>query len=64
MRSSRMIPRCCSTSRAESLLGQADDAVDHLGQSIAIDERFREFAQTDGDFDLIRDDPRFKELVG
>jgi tetratricopeptide (TPR) repeat protein len=49
---------------AESLLGQADDAVDHLGQSIAIDERFREFAQTDSDFDLIRDDPRFKELVG
>ena len=49
---------------AESLLGRADDAVDHLGQSIAIDERFREFAQTDSDFDLIRDDPRFKELVG
>jgi tetratricopeptide (TPR) repeat protein len=49
---------------AESLLGRADDAVDHLGQSIAIDESFREFAQTDSDFDLIRDDPRFKELVG
>jgi tetratricopeptide (TPR) repeat protein len=49
---------------AKSLLGRADDAVDHLGQSIAIDERFREFAQTDSDFDLIRDDPRFKELVG
>ena len=49
---------------AESLLGRAGDAVDHLGQSIAIDERFREFAQTDSDFDLIRDDPRFKELVG
>jgi tetratricopeptide (TPR) repeat protein len=49
---------------AESLLRRADDAVDHLGQSIAIDERFREFAQTDSDFDLIRDDPRFKELVG
>jgi tetratricopeptide (TPR) repeat protein len=49
---------------AESLLGRADDAVDHLGQSIAIDERFRELAQTDSDFDLIRDDPRFKELVG
>jgi tetratricopeptide (TPR) repeat protein len=49
---------------AKSLLGRADDAVDHLGQSIAIDERFRELAQTDSDFDLIRDDPRFKELVG
>jgi tetratricopeptide (TPR) repeat protein len=49
---------------AESLLGRADDAVDHLGQSIALDESFREFAQTDSDFDLIRDDPRFKELAG
>jgi tetratricopeptide (TPR) repeat protein len=49
---------------AESLLGRADDAFDHLGQSIAIDKSFREFAQTDSDFDLIRDDPRFKELVG
>jgi tetratricopeptide (TPR) repeat protein len=49
---------------AESLLGQADEAVEHLGQSIAIDESFRELAQADSDFDLIRDDPRFKELVG
>jgi tetratricopeptide (TPR) repeat protein len=49
---------------AESLLGRADDAVDHLGQSIGIDESFRELAQTDSDFDSIRDDPRFKELVG
>lgn len=49
---------------AESLLGRADDAVDHLGQSIGIDESFGELAQTDSDFDSIRDDPRFKELVG
>jgi tetratricopeptide (TPR) repeat protein len=49
---------------AESLLGQADEAVDHLRQSIANDESFRELAQTDSDFDPIRDDSRFKELVG
>lgn len=49
---------------AESLLGQADEAIDHLRQSIAIDESFRKFAQTDSDFDPIRDDSRFKELVG
>jgi tetratricopeptide (TPR) repeat protein len=49
---------------AQSLLGWADEAIDHLGQSIAIDESFRELAQTDSDFDPIRDDPRFKELVG
>ncbi|MGH3082753.1 MAG: TPR end-of-group domain-containing protein [Gaiellaceae bacterium] len=49
---------------AESLLGRADEAIDHLSQSIGIDESFRDLAQTDSDFDLIRDDPRFKELVG
>jgi tetratricopeptide (TPR) repeat protein len=49
---------------AESLLGRADDAVDHLSQSIAIEERFRELAQKDSDFDPIREDSRFKELVG
>jgi tetratricopeptide (TPR) repeat protein len=49
---------------AESLLGQADEAVDHLRQSIANDESFRELAQTDSDFDPIRHDSRFKELVG
>jgi tetratricopeptide (TPR) repeat protein len=49
---------------AESLLGQADEAVDHLRQSIANGESFRELAQTDSDFDPIRHDSRFKELVG
>jgi tetratricopeptide (TPR) repeat protein len=49
---------------AESLLGQADEAIDHLRQSIANGESFREHAQTDSDFDPIRDDSRFKELVG
>jgi tetratricopeptide (TPR) repeat protein len=49
---------------AESLLGQADEAIDHLRQSIANDESFRELAQTDSDFDPIRHDSRFKELVG
>jgi tetratricopeptide (TPR) repeat protein len=49
---------------AESLLGQANEAIDHLRQSIANDESFRELAQTDSDFDPIRHDSRFKELVG
>jgi tetratricopeptide (TPR) repeat protein len=49
---------------AESLLGQADDAVAHLQQSIATDESFRELAQKDTDFDPIRDDARFRKLVG
>lgn len=49
---------------AESLLGRTDDAIGHLEQSIAKAERFRELAQTDTDFDAIREDPRFQELVG
>jgi mannose-6-phosphate isomerase-like protein (cupin superfamily) len=49
---------------AESMLGRTDDALGHLEQSIANGERFRELAQTDTDFDPIREDARFKELVG
>ena len=49
---------------AESMLGQADDAISHLEESIAGQERFREAAKTDPDFDPVRDDPRFKQLVG
>jgi tetratricopeptide (TPR) repeat protein len=49
---------------AESLLGRTDDAVGHLQQSIAREESFRKLAQKDTDFDSIREDPRFKELIG
>jgi tetratricopeptide (TPR) repeat protein len=50
---------CC-----ESLAGRTDDAVDHLGLAIGRSERYRSFAQDDSDFDPIRDEPAFKELVG
>ena len=49
---------------AESRLGRTDDALDHLGRSISHQERFRELARNDSDFDPIRGDPRFSELVG
>jgi tetratricopeptide (TPR) repeat protein len=48
---------------AESLLGRTDDAIGHLEQSIANDESFRELARTDTDFDPIREEPRFRELL-
>jgi mannose-6-phosphate isomerase-like protein (cupin superfamily) len=48
---------------AESLLGRTDDAIAHLGDSIAHDAVFRDLAQTDTDFDPVRDDPRFRQLV-
>jgi tetratricopeptide (TPR) repeat protein len=49
---------------AESLLGRSDDALGHLRQSIENDETFRELAQGDSDFDPVREDSRFRELVG
>ena len=50
---------CC-----ESLAGRPDDALEHLGRAIAISERCRTLAQSDSDFDPIRDDLRFAALVG
>ena len=43
----------------EALAGDGDKALDLLNESVAAEERFRKYAQTDGDFDSIRDDPRF-----
>ena len=50
---------CC-----ESLAGRTADAVDHLGRAIDMSEGFRAYAKGDSDFDPIRDEPAFEELVG
>lgn len=50
---------CC-----ESLAGRTTDAVEHLRQAIDLWEGCRELAQQEPDFDPIRDDPAFQELVG
>ena len=50
---------CC-----ESLAGQTAEAVGHLREAIDHSERVRSYAADDSDFDPIRDDPAFKELVG
>jgi quercetin dioxygenase-like cupin family protein len=47
----------------EVRLGRTDDALEHLQRAIEVDERAIEQARGDGDFDSIRDDPRFKKLV-
>jgi tetratricopeptide (TPR) repeat protein len=49
---------CC-----ESLAGRTADAVDHLGRAIDRSDRCRLFAKEDSDFDPIRDEPAFKELL-
>ena len=43
----------------EALCGKRERALDELAVAVAAADRFRERAQTDADFDSIRDDPRF-----
>ena len=50
---------CC-----ESLSGRTSDAIEHLRQAIDMQEQLRAYANEDSDFDPIRDEPAFKELVG
>jgi mannose-6-phosphate isomerase-like protein (cupin superfamily) len=49
---------CC-----ESLAGRTADAVEHLRQAAERSERLRSFAKGDSDFDPIRNEPAFKEIV-
>jgi tetratricopeptide (TPR) repeat protein len=50
---------CC-----ESLAGRTADAIEHLRLAVKRSERFRSLAAEDSDFDPIREEPAFKELVG
>ena len=49
---------------AESLAGRKDDAIGHLRQAIEQSEQFRAMAAEDSDFDALRNDQAFQELVG
>jgi tetratricopeptide (TPR) repeat protein len=44
---------------AEARAGRAEDALFHLRRALELDERFRETAVGDPDFESIRSDPRF-----
>jgi hypothetical protein len=50
---------CC-----ESLAGRTADAIEHLRLAVDRSESFRSLAVDDSDFDPIRGEPAFKELVG
>jgi tetratricopeptide (TPR) repeat protein len=50
---------CC-----ESLAGRPADAVEHLRRAIELAPFFRDGARSDSDFDPIRNQPAFTELVG
>lgn len=48
----------------ESRAGRTDDAIEHLRLAIERSDRLRSYAAGDSDFDPIREEPAFKELVG
>jgi uncharacterized Ntn-hydrolase superfamily protein len=48
----------------EALAGRTDDAVEHLKRAVALDASFGPMAADDSDFDSLRDDERFRSLVG
>lgn len=50
----------CFAARA----GRADEAIEHLGRAVEVNERIRELIATDEDLDSIRGDQRFAELAG
>jgi mannose-6-phosphate isomerase-like protein (cupin superfamily) len=50
---------CC-----ESLAGRTGEAIDDLRRAASVSDRVIRYAQGDSDFDPIRDEPAFKELVG
>jgi hypothetical protein len=49
---------CC-----ESLAGRTADALEHLGRAIGMAESVRDLARNDSDFDPIRGEPAFEELI-
>ncbi|HET7856462.1 MAG TPA: hypothetical protein VFL41_08400 [Gaiellaceae bacterium] len=50
---------CC-----ESLAGRTGDALEHLRRAIDLSEQVRSYAKDDSDFDPIREEPAFTEMIG
>lgn len=49
---------------AESMAGRTVEAIEHLRRSVEREERFRELALKDTDFDPIRAEAEFQQIVG
>ena len=45
-------------------MGEKDEALEHLKGALEAHPAYAESAREDPDFESIRDDPRFAELVG
>ena len=41
-----------------------EEAFEFLRKAVELDSKYRDLAKTDADLDFIRDDPRFKDIVG
>jgi hypothetical protein len=53
-----------NVTRACALMGEAGEACEWLEKAIGLNEKYREIAWGDKAFDGIREDERFKALVG
>ena len=53
-----------NTACCEGLAGRTADAIEHLGRAIEMWDGCRDLAKEDSDFDPIRDEPAFQELIG
>jgi tetratricopeptide (TPR) repeat protein len=49
----------CYAARA----GRTDEALEHLGRAVDLDDRIKEFIENDEDLDSLREDPRFVVLA-
>jgi hypothetical protein len=49
---------------SESLSGHTAEAIDHLRRAAGASEKLRADARQDSDFDPIREEPSFKEVIG
>ena len=58
------LPTLYDLARLHSMQGKAGDALEFLKRAIVKDKGYCEVAKINKDFDNIRDDPRFKELIG
>ena len=54
----------CACSRPYALAGMKEDAIGHLRDAIAGRPSLRELAKEDSDFDPLREEAAFRELVG
>jgi tetratricopeptide (TPR) repeat protein len=50
---------CC-----ECLTGRTQDALEHLRRAVELSSVARDYARGDSDFDALRDEPAFRELIG